>query len=127
MSLGTPVALIVFNRPQHTQRMLAEVAKARPSTLLIIADGPRPTRGGRGVGLSRRLPAVTEGAEVQPMGDGRGVRGPDRLLGDPLGVCLLAAPGADGAAVGQPRFERRLRRRSNELPEDRSVRGVADR
>jgi hypothetical protein len=41
MAFEIPVALIVFNRPQHTRRMLAEVAKAKPSTLFVIADGPR--------------------------------------------------------------------------------------
>lgn len=43
-ALRAPVALIVFNRPQTTQRVFAEVARARPSRLFLIADGPRPDR-----------------------------------------------------------------------------------
>src|SRR5579863_7273541 len=42
----TPVALIVFNRPETTRRVFAAIAKARPSHLLLIADGPRPDRQG---------------------------------------------------------------------------------
>src|SRR5712692_5523584 len=39
--LTTPVALIIFNRPETTARVFAEIAKARPSRLLLVADGPR--------------------------------------------------------------------------------------
>lgn len=42
--LNTPVALIIFNRPATTERTFAEIAKARPPKLLVIADGPRPDR-----------------------------------------------------------------------------------
>ena len=40
----SPVIFIIFNRPEVTERVFAEIAKARPSTLLVIADGPRPER-----------------------------------------------------------------------------------
>ena len=40
--LETAVALIVFNRPATTERVFAEIAKARPRQLFVIADGPRP-------------------------------------------------------------------------------------
>jgi hypothetical protein len=39
-----PVALIVFNRPDTTARVFAEVARARPAKLFVIADGPRTER-----------------------------------------------------------------------------------
>ncbi len=39
--LKTPVAFIIFNRPETTKRVFAEIAKARPMKLLVIADGPR--------------------------------------------------------------------------------------
>lgn len=39
--LQTPVAFFIFNRPQITQRVFAEIARARPRRLLVIADGPR--------------------------------------------------------------------------------------
>ncbi|OAM87617.1 hypothetical protein OH491_21560 [Termitidicoccus mucosus] len=38
------VTLILFNRPGPTARVLARVRDARPSTLLVICDGPRPHR-----------------------------------------------------------------------------------
>ncbi len=40
--LSTPVVLIIFNRPDPTAQVLAEIAKAKPPKLLVIADGPRP-------------------------------------------------------------------------------------
>jgi hypothetical protein len=40
----TPVALLVFNRPRHTTRVLEAVAKVRPRQLLVVADGPRSDR-----------------------------------------------------------------------------------
>ena len=42
--LKTPVAFIIFNRPDTTIRVFAEIAKARPPKLLVIADGPRVDR-----------------------------------------------------------------------------------
>ncbi len=42
--METPVALLVFNRPAATEQVLDAVRAARPSKLLVIADGPRPGR-----------------------------------------------------------------------------------
>jgi len=39
--LKTPIVFIIFNRPDTTKRVFAEIAKARPPKLLVIADGPR--------------------------------------------------------------------------------------
>ncbi len=39
--LTTPVVFIVFNRPETTARVFEEIRKAKPETLLLIADGPR--------------------------------------------------------------------------------------
>lgn len=44
--LRTPVAFIIFNRPDTTERVFAEIAKAKPSKLLVVADGPRTNRPG---------------------------------------------------------------------------------
>jgi len=44
--LRTPVVLIIFNRPPTTERVFAEIAKARPQKLFVVADGPRPERSG---------------------------------------------------------------------------------
>jgi hypothetical protein len=38
--LTTPVAFIIFNRPDTTERVFAEIARARPPKLLVVADGP---------------------------------------------------------------------------------------
>lgn len=46
MKLTTPIAFLIFNRPEVTERVFAEIAKARPSKLLVVADGPRADREG---------------------------------------------------------------------------------
>lgn len=38
----TPVAFFVFNRPETTELVFQEIRKARPATLLLVCDGPRP-------------------------------------------------------------------------------------
>ena len=42
----TPVALVIFNRPNTTARVFAQIARAKPSRLFVIADGPRVDREG---------------------------------------------------------------------------------
>jgi hypothetical protein len=37
----TPVAFLIFNRPETTRRVFGEIARARPPRLLVVADGPR--------------------------------------------------------------------------------------
>jgi len=44
--LETPVAFLIFNRPDTTAQVFAEIARARPRRLLVVADGPRPDRPG---------------------------------------------------------------------------------
>ncbi|MBV8216285.1 MAG: glycosyltransferase family 2 protein [Verrucomicrobia bacterium] len=39
--LTTPVAFLVFNRPEVTQRVFSRIAEVKPKTLLVVADGPR--------------------------------------------------------------------------------------
>ncbi|HVF49820.1 MAG TPA: hypothetical protein VNA19_07030 [Pyrinomonadaceae bacterium] len=42
--MKTPVAFLIFNRPETTARVFAEIARARPEKLLVVADGPRDGR-----------------------------------------------------------------------------------
>ena len=44
--LETPVAFLIFNRPDTTARVFAEIARVKPKKLLVVADGPRPDRSG---------------------------------------------------------------------------------
>lgn len=44
--LRTPVAFLIFNRPDTTAAVFGAIAKARPETLFVIADGPRASRPG---------------------------------------------------------------------------------
>jgi hypothetical protein len=44
--LKTPVAFIIFNRPDTTERVFAEIAKAKPPKLLVVGDGARTNRPG---------------------------------------------------------------------------------
>jgi len=41
MSLKTPVAFLIFKRPDTTERVFQAIRKAKPKKLLVIADGPR--------------------------------------------------------------------------------------
>ena len=38
----TPTAILIFNRPQLTERLLGVLAQVRPRRILVVADGPRP-------------------------------------------------------------------------------------
>jgi hypothetical protein len=42
--LTTPVAFIIFNRPDTTERVFSEIAKAKPPKLLVVADGARTNK-----------------------------------------------------------------------------------
>ena len=42
--LNTPVLLMIFNRPETTNRIFEAVRKTRPKQLFVAADGPRPGR-----------------------------------------------------------------------------------
>jgi hypothetical protein len=39
--LKTPVAFFIFNRPDKAARVFAAIRQAAPSTLMVVADGPR--------------------------------------------------------------------------------------
>ena len=41
MSLSTPVAFLIFNRPDLTKVAFEAIAKVKPTKLLVVADGPR--------------------------------------------------------------------------------------
>ena len=40
-ALNTPVAFFIFNRPKTTQMVFESIRGAKPSKLLVVADGPR--------------------------------------------------------------------------------------
>lgn len=42
--LNTPVLLIIFNRPDTTEKVFKQIRKAKPSRLYIAADGPRQNK-----------------------------------------------------------------------------------
>jgi hypothetical protein len=44
--LRAPVAFLIFNRPDTTEQVFAEIARSKPPRLLVVADGPRPERPG---------------------------------------------------------------------------------
>jgi len=57
--MQSAVALIIFNRPDTTARVVAALSQARPPTIHIIADGPRPHKLGEDV-LCARARAAAE-------------------------------------------------------------------
>ncbi|MDJ0553667.1 MAG: glycosyltransferase family 2 protein [Microcoleaceae cyanobacterium MO_207.B10] len=44
--MQTPVVLLVFNRPEVTKKVFAEIRKAQPPQLFLVADGPRSEKSG---------------------------------------------------------------------------------
>ena len=44
--METPVAFLIFNRPDTTKKVFAAIRQARPPQLLVVADGPRRDRSG---------------------------------------------------------------------------------
>lgn len=54
-----PVAFVVFNRADTTQKVFASIRKYAPKKLFVIADGPRPSRRGEAAACAR-VRAVTE-------------------------------------------------------------------
>ncbi len=39
--IKTPIVLLIFNRPQYTEKVLAKIKKVRPQKLYVVADGAR--------------------------------------------------------------------------------------
>lgn len=39
---SVPILIIIFNRPEVTARVFAEIKKIKPNKLFVVADGPRP-------------------------------------------------------------------------------------
>lgn len=39
--MDTPILFIIFNRPEHTQKVFEQIRKQQPKSLFIAADGPR--------------------------------------------------------------------------------------
>lgn len=57
--LTTPVAFIIFNRPDTTERVFAEIARARPQQLLVVGDGPRSNREGEDAKVAATRAIIT--------------------------------------------------------------------
>ena len=45
MAITTPVAFLIFNRPEVSRRVFEQIARAKPRTLFVVGDGPRPEAG----------------------------------------------------------------------------------
>lgn len=42
--MKTPIAFLIFNRPDTTEKVFNRIREAKPPKLLVVADGPRPDR-----------------------------------------------------------------------------------
>ncbi len=59
----SPVAFLVFNRPEVTARTFAAIREARPPRLLVVADGPRATRPGEDAKCRETRRVIDEGVD----------------------------------------------------------------
>ena len=57
--MDTPILLIIFNRPDTTQKVFEAIRAIRPSKLLVAADGPRSHKSGEAEKCEKTR-AVTE-------------------------------------------------------------------
>lgn len=48
-NLTTPIAFIIFNRPDTTKKVFERIRQAKPKQLFIIADGPRQNKPGEDI------------------------------------------------------------------------------
>lgn len=62
ITITAPVALIIFNRPELTAKVFESIRQARPSTLIVIADGPRTGKKGEAETCSAAR-AITENVD----------------------------------------------------------------
>ena len=46
MTMKTPVALLIFKRPETTAKVFEAIRQAKPPKLLVVADGPRADQPG---------------------------------------------------------------------------------
>ncbi len=44
MPFSTPIVLMIYRRPQHTQEVFNQISVIKPRQLFVIADGPHPDR-----------------------------------------------------------------------------------
>jgi hypothetical protein len=58
-----PVVFLMFNRPDCTARSFAEIRRARPAQLLVVADGPRPGHPSDAVRCAETRRIVDEGVD----------------------------------------------------------------
>ena len=40
--MKTPVAFLIFNRPDTTEKVFQAIRQAQPPQLLVVVDAPRP-------------------------------------------------------------------------------------
>src|SRR4051812_43146110 len=60
-SYDVPVALFIYNRPDHLRETFRVIRELQPTTLFILADGPKHAEDVAGCEQSRRL--VREGID----------------------------------------------------------------
>jgi hypothetical protein len=63
---GVPVVFFIFNRPATTAKVLERIRAARPSRLLLVADGPRADRPGESELCRRVRELVLSGLDWKP-------------------------------------------------------------
>jgi hypothetical protein len=61
--LKTPIALLVFNRPDLTQQVFEQVRAIQPQKLLVVADGPRSNRVGEDRKCHQTRKIIDEGVD----------------------------------------------------------------
>lgn len=59
----TPVAFLIFNRPENTRKVFAAIRERKPAVLLVVADGPRDGRPGESERCQETRAIVDQGVD----------------------------------------------------------------
>lgn len=62
-NFSTPILFLIFNRPNTTKRVFAEIRKAKPNYLFIASDGPRESKEGEKKIVEKTRKMVLDGVD----------------------------------------------------------------
>ena len=67
--LKSPIVLIIFKRPDTTERVFEAIRQARPTKLFVIADGPRADRPGEAEKCAAARAVIDRGHFILDLGE----------------------------------------------------------
>lgn len=63
MSFDTPILFLIFNRPYNTAAVFQRIRQIKPTSLYVVADGPRAERAGEDILCQKARTLIVEGID----------------------------------------------------------------